>query len=124
MSYQQVIILGNAGKDPEVRHLDGGKVAATITIATSETFTDRNGNKVEKTEWHSVTSWGKTAEFVEKYVKKGASLLVVGKIRTRSYDSNGVKKYVTEIAAESIQFAGAKKESANQAPSRNEDMPF
>ena len=58
MSYQQVIILGNAGKDAEVRHLDGGKVAATITIATSENFTDRNGNKTERTEWHTISAWG------------------------------------------------------------------
>lgn len=111
MSYQQVIILGNAGKDAEVRHLDGGKVAATITIATSENFTDRNGNKTERTEWHTISAWGSQAQFAEKYVKKGTALLVVGKLRTRSFESGGVKKYVTEIVADTIQFAGAKKES-------------
>lgn len=115
MSYQQVIILGNVGKEPEVRHLDGGKVAATMVIATSEYYNDRNGQKTERVEWHTITAWGSQAQFIEKYVTKGMSLLVTGKIRTRSYDANGQKKYVTEIAADSIQFAGPKKNS--------EDMP-
>lgn len=123
MSFQQVFILGNVGKEPEVRHLDGGKVAASLSIATSETYKDSNGNRQEKTEWHNVVAWGNLANFIEKHVKKGASLFLVGKIRTRSYESNGQKKYVTEIVAESIQFAGSKP-ADKPSENKNNDYPF
>ena len=122
MSYQQVLLLGNAGKDAEARHLDGGSVGASFTIATSETFKDRNGNRAEKTEWHNVKCFGKTAEFAEKFVRKGSAFFVTGKIHYDTYtDRNGNQKNATYIVADTIQFAGAKK---NEGNSGNPDMPF
>ena len=111
MSYQQVLLLGNAGKDAEVRHLDGGSTVAAFTIATSEVYKDKDGNRTEKTEWHSVKCFGKVAEFAEKFVKQGSAFFVIGRIRTESYTGkDGSTKYVTYILADTVQFAGAKKE--------------
>lgn len=112
MSYQKVLILGNAGKDAEVRHLDGGTVVASFSVATAESFKDKSGNRQERTEWHSIKCFGKTAEFAEKYIKKGTSLFIEGKIRTDEYtDKSGNKKFATYILADTIQFAGSKNES-------------
>lgn len=125
MSYQKVFILGNAGKDAEVRHLDGGSVVATFSIATSESYKDRNGTRQERTEWHSIKCFGKTAEFAEKFVKKGTSLFIEGKIRSGEYtDRSGNKKFSIDIIADTVQFAGAKKESDTRRDYTNEDMPY
>lgn len=126
MSFQKVFILGNAGKDAEVRHLDGGTVVASFSVATSESFKDKSGNRQEKTEWHNIKCFGKTAEFAEKYIKKGTSLFIEGKIRTGEYtDRNGNKKYTTNIVADSIQFAGSKAEAKQgNNNSADNDMPY
>lgn len=115
MALNKVLLIGNAGKDPEVRHLQGGAVTATITLATTERYKDRNGETKEQTEWHTVVAWRQTAEFVEKYVKKGAQLYVEGKIRTRSWDDqNGQKRYSTEIQADTIQLLGSRQTDEGQ----------
>lgn len=103
MSYNKVILIGNAGKDPEIRHLDSGVAVITLPVVTTERVKDRNGEWREMSEWHNVVFWRALAESVEKYVRKGTQILVEGKLRTRSWeDQNHQKKYTTEIVAETL----------------------
>lgn len=103
----KVILIGRLGKDPEVRTMESGRKVANLTLATSETYKDKNGEKQEITEWHNINFWGPAAEVLEKYLKKGSQLYVEGKLRTRSYeDKDGNKKYVTEILGENFTFLG------------------
>jgi single-strand DNA-binding protein len=105
----KVILVGHVGKDPEVRYIDNGAAVAQFSLATNETYKDKTGNRVEKTEWHNIVLWRGLAEVVEKYVKKGDQLYIEGKIRTRSYDDkDGNKKYITEIVADTMQMMGKK----------------
>lgn len=102
-SVNKVILIGNLGKDPEVRHLENGAVVANFPLATSETFTDKNGNKTENTDWHDVVAWRGLAEIVEKYVKKGQKIYVEGKLRKRSWqDKEGNTRYTTEVLADEL----------------------
>lgn len=113
MSVNKVILLGNVGKDPDVRHLDNGVAVASLTLATSDrAYTLQNGTQVpERTEWHNIVAWKGLAEIIEKYVKKGSKIYLEGKIRTRSYeDSNKVKRYITEIFADNIELLDTKRE--------------
>ncbi|KAF2335472.1 single-stranded DNA-binding protein [Flavobacterium daemonense] len=99
----RVQLIGNVGNDPEVKTLESGKKLAHLTIATNETYRNDKGDKVEQTEWHRVTAWGKTAEIIEKFVVKGKEVAVDGKLTHRSYDDkNGEKKYITEVVANEI----------------------
>jgi single-strand DNA-binding protein len=107
MSLNKVILIGNVGKDPVVRYFDSGNAVANFTLATNERgYTLANGTEVpERTEWHNIVVTRERVQFVEKYVKKGSSLYVEGKIRSRSYDDqSGQKRYVTEIYADRIEF--------------------
>ena len=101
-----VIILGNLGNDPEVRYMPNGEPVANISIATSETWNDKNtGEKREKTEWHRVVAYRRTAEIIGQYTRKGSKLYVEGKLQTRKWtDNNGVDRYTTEIIADSVQL--------------------
>ena len=110
-----VILFGNVGVDPEVRALDGGKKVARIRVATTERYTDQQGNKQELTEWHSVTLWGGLADVADKYLHKGSQVYIEGKIRTREYEHNGEKRYATEIMANDMKLLGRPKD-ANEAP--------
>jgi single-strand DNA-binding protein len=99
----RVQLIGNAGNDPEVKTLESGKKLAHLTIATNETYRNDKGDKVEQTEWHRVTAWGKTAEIIEKFVVKGKEVAIDGKLTHRSYDDkNGEKKYITEVVVNEI----------------------
>lgn len=110
MSFNKVFIMGNVGRMPEVRHLEGGNVVAEFSVATTEYYKDRNGSPVERTDWHNITVWGKSAEFVERFVETGTQVFVEGKIRYREYtDKNGQKRSTTEITADNIQLTGKKK---------------
>lgn len=111
----KVILLGNVGADPEVRALDGGKKVARVRVATTERYTDQQGNKQEQTEWHNVTLWGGLADVADKYVHKGSQVYLEGKIRTREYEHNGEKRYATEIIANDMKLLGRPKD-ANEAP--------
>ncbi len=103
----RVQLIGHVGQEPEIKNLEGGKKLANISIATNEVYYKENGDKVEKTEWHRVTAWGKTAEIIEKYVVKGKEVGIEGKLTTRSYDDkDGNKKYITEIVANEILLLG------------------
>jgi len=107
----KVILVGNLGKDPEVRYLEGGTPVANFTLATSESYKDKNGNRIEQTEWHNVVVWRGLAEVAEKYLRKGSMVYVEGKLRTRSWeDKDGNKKYSTEIIADNMTMLGGKKE--------------
>ena len=99
----KVILIGNLGADPEVRHLQNDVTVANFNLATSETFKDRvTGEKREQTEWHRVVVWRGLAEVVEKYVKKGSKVYVEGKLRTRKWEKDGIERYTTEIMADEL----------------------
>ena len=117
MSVNKVLLLGQVGRDPEVKEIGGAKYA-TFSLATSESYKDKNGERQTNTEWHTIVCWRNTAEIVEKYVTKGMQLFIEGKLRTRSWDdSEGKKRYVTEIMADNVQFVG-KRESSEQKQSQ------
>lgn len=109
----KVILVGNLGKDPEVRYLEGGTAVANFSIATSESFKDRNsGERKTNTEWHNVVLWRGLAEIAEKYLKKGMQVYVEGKLRTRQWqDKDGNNRYTTEIVGDNLQMLGRKDEN-------------
>jgi len=115
MSVNKVILLGNLGKDPEVRSLEGGAKVAKFPLATSESYKDKAGNRIEQTEWHNVVVWRGLADIAERYLRKGSSVYIEGKIRTRSWDDKeGNKKYITEIVADNLTLVGGKRDEQNQ----------
>ena len=103
-----MILVGNLGKDPEVRHLENGATVANFSLATTETYKDRNtGERRDQTEWHNVVLWRGLAEIAEKYLRKGSPVYIEGKIRTRSWeDQNGNTRYTTEIVGDQMQMLG------------------
>ncbi|MEA1887909.1 MAG: single-stranded DNA-binding protein [Bacteroidota bacterium] len=112
MSVNKVILVGNVGKDPEVRYIDTNVAVARFPFATSETYRNRDGERITTTEWHNVVLWRGLAEVAEKFVKKGSQLFIEGKIRTRSYDDReGNKRYITEIIADNMQMLGRRPDS-------------
>ena len=112
----KVILVGNLGKDPEVRHLDGGNSVANFTLATNEYYKDKQGARVERTEWHNISAWRGLAELAEKYLKKGSQVYVEGKLRTRQYqDKDQQTRYITEVIAEEISLLGGRPGGANGA---------
>ena len=115
----KVILVGHVGKDPEVRYLEGGVAVARLPLATSESYKNKEGQKVEQTEWHNIVLWRGLAEITEKYVRKGKLLYIEGKIRSRSYGDENNKKYITEIIADSMTMLGGPRveEEANSGNS-------
>lgn len=138
----KVILVGNLGKDPEVRYLDGGTAVANFPLATSESYKDKSGNRIDQTEWHNIVLWRGLAEITEKYLKKGSQVYIEGKIRSRSWDDkDGIKRYTTEIVADNMTMLGGRREEAGgyEAPgaggakntgttqsssSEEDDLPF
>jgi single-strand DNA-binding protein len=146
-SINKVILIGNLGKDPEVRHLENGAAVANLPIATSETYKDRKtGEKVTQTEWHTIVLWRGLADIAEKYLHKGDKIYIEGKLRTRSWqDQDGNNRYTTEVVADNLTMLGkmndgssggsnttvdnkqpASKPSVEEfsAPDENDDLPF
>ena len=124
------VIIGNVGRDAEVRYTGSGIAVATFTVATSETY-ERDGEKKESTQWHNITAWRKLAEICGEYVRKGNRIYVKGKITHRSYDDKeGVKKWVTEIVADEIVLLSGKPETGSSSepqpstPAASDDLPF
>jgi len=114
MSVNKVILLGNLGKDPEVRYMTSGEAITTITLATSENWKDKSGEKQEKTEWHRIVFFGKLAEIAGEYLKKGRQVYVEGKLQTRKWqDKEGQDRYTTEIVAKEMTLLGGKSSSAD-----------
>ena len=109
MSVNKVILVGNLGKDPELRYTPSGAAVVTFSIATTERYKDREGNRQEKTEWHNIVAWRQLAEICGKFLHKGKQVYIEGKIQTRNYDDrDGNKKYITEIVADQMQMLGSK----------------
>ncbi len=102
----KVIIVGHLGADPEMKAVGQGATVTRLSVATSESWVDKGGQKQERTEWHRITVWGKLAEICGKYLVKGRQVYVEGKLQTRSWEDNGQKKYSTEIVASTVQFLG------------------
>ncbi|PLX99830.1 MAG: single-stranded DNA-binding protein [Desulfuromonas sp.] len=109
MSVNKVILVGNLGKDPELRYTSSGTAVATFSLATSERYKDRSGEQQEKTEWHNIVTWRNLAEICGKYLHKGKQIYIEGRIQTRSYDDrDGNKRYITEIVADQMQMLGSR----------------
>ena len=108
----KVILVGNLGKDPEVRHLENGASVANFSIATSETYKDKNGERQTQTEWHNIVLWRGLAEIAEKYLRKGNQVYIEGKLRTRSWDDkDGVTRYTTEVVGDQMTMLGSKSDN-------------
>lgn len=119
----KVIIIGRLGADPEVKTVTGGNTVARLSVATSENWTDREGQKQERTEWHRVVVWGKLAELCGKYLSKGRQAYIEGRLQTRSWeDAQGQKKYSTEIVANTVQFLGSNQPGERQSQASNDDF--
>ncbi|HPH15711.1 MAG TPA: single-stranded DNA-binding protein [Bacteroidales bacterium] len=114
----KVILVGNVGADPEIRYISDGVSTGKIKLATSETYLDKNKERVTKTEWHNIVVWNALAKTAETYVKKGMQLYIEGKISTRSYEKDGETKYFTEIIASEMKFLGRKAEGSSQGEAR------
>lgn len=136
----KVILIGRVGADPEVKYLEGGVAVANLRLATTESYKNKNGERVEQTEWHSIVLWRGLAQVAENYVKKGMLLYIEGRIRSRSWDDqNGVKRYITEIYGDNMQML-TRKSDGDAAPGTpptpplpdtpvapmddNDDLPF
>ncbi len=135
-SLNKVMLIGNLGKDPELKYTPSGVAVATFSIATSEQWKDQDGNAQERTEWHNIVAWRKLAEIVGEYLKKGKKVYVEGKLQTRNYEKDGVKRYVTEIVADQLIMldgggqrngGGSSTEESIPASSgapKDDDLPF
>jgi single-strand DNA-binding protein len=109
----KVILVGNLGKDPEVRHLEGGVSVAHFTLATNDYYKDKQGNRVERTEWHNISAWRGLADMADKFLKKGQQVYIEGKLRTRQYqDKDQQTRYITEIIADEISMLGGRPQGA------------
>jgi single-strand DNA-binding protein len=138
MSVNKIILVGNLGRDVEMRHTPGGSAVAKFSVATNEVWKDKNGQRQEHTEWHNIVAWGKLAEFCGSYLSKGRQVYIEGSIRTRTYDDEkGNRRYFTEVRAQTIQLLGPKPtgtegpapsggggEAPEYPPENEEDIPF
>ena len=136
-SLNKVMLIGNLGRDAEMRHTPSGTAVSTLNLATTERWKDKDGEKQEKTEWHRVIVWGKTAEALSQYLVKGKQILVEGRLQTRQWeDKEGVTRYTTEIKSDRITLLGSggrrdesgqrqgSDDAGSQAPLTEEDIPF
>ena len=130
MSLNKVMLIGNVGRDPNVRYLDGnsgggaGSKVATFTLATTERFKDRSGETRENTEWHNIVAWRNSADLAEKFIHKGTMIYVEGRLRTRSYtDQAGVQKYTTEVVADNIQLLSRRQDEEGAPAPQYEAQP-
>ena len=122
-SLNKVLLIGNVGKAPEIKGQEGANKVAIITLATSERYTDRSGEKKEETEWHTVVAYGRLADVTERFIKKGSLLFIDGKIRTRKWtDRDGGTRYSTEVLASNIQMLNKIEEAAPQMDA-DDDLP-
>lgn len=116
MAVNKIILVGNVGKDPEVRYLENGVAVAKFPLATSENYKNKNGERVSNTEWHNIVAWRGLAEIAEKYVKKGNQLFIEGKLASRSWDDKeGNKRYITEVIVSNMQMLDKKSKPTEQS---------
>ena len=122
-SVNKAILIGNLGKDPELRYTPGGQAVASFPLATSEKWRDKEGVMQDKTEWHNIVVWGRQAETAKEYLSKGRPVYIEGRIQTRSWDDkDGNKRYITEIVGQRVQFLGSR-DSGGAAPSGGDTTP-
>lgn len=120
----KVQLIGRVGKDPEVRYATNGDAIANFTVATSERYKDKQtGNAVEKTEWHNVSAFRRLAEVIGEYVRKGSLIYIEGKIQTREYEKDGIKRYSTSIIAAEMKMLGSKGDGQQQRPQGKPEQP-
>jgi single-strand DNA-binding protein len=120
MSVNKAILVGRLGRDPETRFTGGGQAVANFSLATDRSYKDRNGETQKKTEWHKIVAWGKLAEIIQKYVKKGSLIYIEGRIETREWqDKEGQKRYSTEIVANEMRMLGSKGDGSGGGGSRS-----
>lgn len=120
-----VILIGRLGKDPETRYTGGGQAVCNFSLATDESYKDRNGEKQKKTEWHKIVTWGRTAEIAQRYLKKGNQVNITGRIQSRDWqDKEGIKRYTTEIYVTKLELLGGNNNGGSAAPPHSdEDAP-
>mgnify|MGYP003290913100 CR=1 FL=1 len=111
----KVILIGRLGKDPDIRTYETGMKRASFTMATSETYKDKSGNRIESTEWHNIVCWRNLAEMAERYLTKGKMIYLEGRLRTRNWEDNGVKRYITEIEANTFTILSPKNDGESSA---------
>ncbi|MBW6491095.1 MAG: single-stranded DNA-binding protein [Lentimicrobium sp.] len=134
----KAILIGNLGRDPEIQNFDKGVKKASFSIATTETYRNREGQEMEQTEWHNIILWRGLAEIAEKYLRKGSQVYIEGRIRNRSYEKDGQKRYITEIECDTLNLLGSRHStdttpqseqsvgtpSAPIIPTEEDDLPF
>ena len=131
----KVILIGNLGRDPELRYTQNGQAVVNFTLATTENWTDKSGEKIERTEWHRIVVWGRTGEMCAQYLSKGRTVYVEGRIQTREWeDKEGQKRKTTEINAQTVQFLGGPRDGGSRGsegppppqvePEGGDDIPF
>ncbi len=113
-SVNSVILIGNLGRDPELRKTPSGASVCSFSIATTERYTDKQGQRQEETEWHNITAWNKQADAMGQYLRKGSAVYIEGKLKTQSWEDNGVKKFKTDIVVKNFQFLDSKPEGQQQ----------
>ncbi len=135
-SVNKAILIGNLGADPELRYTPGGQAVASFSMATTERFKNKDGEQQERTEWHNIVCWRRTAEIANEYLKKGSPVYIEGRIQYRSYeDKDGIKRYRTDIVAQRLQLLGARGKVEDeqkqppetpepQTPADDDDLPF
>jgi single-strand DNA-binding protein len=120
----KVILIGNLGRDPELRYTQGGQAVVNFTLATTESWNDKSGERVERTEWHRIVVWGRTGEICAQYLAKGRTVYVEGRIQNREWeDKEGQKRRTTEINAQTVQFLGGPREGADRAAGDSDAAP-
>jgi single-strand DNA-binding protein len=132
-SLNSIQLIGNVGKEPEIKYTNSGTAVAKFSIATNESYKDNNDELQDRTEWHNIVAWDKLAEIISKYVRKGEKIYVQGRVQTRSWDDkkSGEKKYMTEVVVKDLLLLGAKQAAAPEAvapagagPISDDDIPF
>jgi single-strand DNA-binding protein len=113
----KVMLLGNLGQDPELKVLDGGQAVLNLRLATTETYLDKQNQRQERTDWHTVVIWGKRGEALAKLLHKGSQVFIEGRIQTRSYEKNGEKRYATDVVASNVVLTGKKPDGASSSSS-------
>ncbi len=120
----KAILIGNLGKDPELRYTPNGQAVASFSLATGEKWRDKDGVMQDRTEWHNIVVWGRQAEIAKEYLSKGRQVYIEGRIQTRSWeDKDGNKRYITEIVAQKLSFLGQRDQAAAQVPASNDVPP-
>ena len=112
----RVILIGNLGKDPDIITFDNGVKKASFPLATSESYKNKEGNRVDQTEWHNIVMWRGLADIAERYLRKGNQIYVEGRLRTRSWEQDGIKKYITEIFTDNMTMLGSKQRDSSEIP--------